>query len=83
MLQNPSPFFYLELTPKIEELNEGRSYVKRHTQLCSDSLVRDLERTYNAMYIDHQIPHAHDPSRDTTAAKWSTMRLGEIILLLS
>jgi len=61
--------------------------MKRHSRVLSNSLVRDLERTCDAMYIDeelqpHRFPRAHDTCRGAAAVKWGPMKLGEIIIVL-
>jgi len=58
--------------------------MKRYGRLLSQSLVRDLERVSDAMYIDeqirpHEIPRAHNTCRGMAAVKWGPMKLGEII----
>jgi len=62
--------------------------MKRYGRVCSDSLVRDLERTYDSMYIDeqlqpHRIPREHNTCRGMAAVKWGPMKLGEILLYYS
>lgn len=58
--------------------------MKRYSRAFSGGLVRDLERTYDAMYIDeqlqpHRFPRAHDTCNGMAAVKWGPMKLGEII----
>lgn len=81
MLQNPSTFFHFDATSKPKESKDGRKRAKRYSHLCSESLLRDLERTCDAVCIDDQIrPHEIPPEHDTCvgiAAKWGPMKLGE------
>jgi len=58
--------------------------MNRYSRIYSQGLVRDLERTSNAMYIDeqirpHEIPRAHNTCRGLAAVKWGPMKLGQII----
>ena len=68
---------------KPTECDVVRCHPKRYGRVFSDGLVRDLERTSDAMYIDeqirpHEIPRAHDTCRGMAAVKWGPMKLGEI-----
>jgi len=83
MLQNRSTFFHFEPAAKPTEC-KNRCSVKRYSRIYSQSLVRDLERTCDAMYIDEQIrpqaiPRAHNTCRGLAAVKWGPMKLGEFI----
>jgi len=85
LLQNRSTFFHFEPVSKPQKCEKGRCYMKRYSRGFSEGLVRDLERTCDAMYIDeqirpHEIPRAHDTCRGMAAAKWGPMKLGEITL---
>jgi len=86
MLQNRSTFFHFEPPPQPEKCDKGRCSMKRYGRVYSDSLVRDLERTCDAMYIDeqirpHEIPRTHDTCRGMAAVKWGPMKIGAITVL--
>ena len=84
-MQNRSTFFHFEpAQSSSKECNKGRCFPKRYSRLHSESLVRDLERSCNSMYIDdqirpHEMPRAHNTCRGMAAVKWGPMKLGEIL----
>lgn len=51
------------------------------------SLVRDLEQSHDAMYVEDQKPQVqeqtHDISLDGAAVKWGPMKLGEATLFIA